>query len=62
MPRPSYVAYVDEAGDEGFRFDRGSSAWFVVSAVLIRKPLDVETVKLVDNVRRVQISRLSRGK
>ena len=53
MPRPSYVAYVDEAGDEGFRFDRGSSAWFVVSAVLIRKPLDVETVKLVDNVRRV---------
>ncbi len=53
MPNPSYVAYVDEAGDEGLRFDRGSSAWFVLSAVLIRKPLDVETVKLVDDVRRV---------
>ena len=37
---PSFQAYVDESGDEGFVFktgpDRGSSRWFVLSAVLVR--------------------------
>ncbi len=47
----SFVTYVDEAGDEGFRFDKGSSKWFVLSAVVARKEHDIEAVKLVDRVR-----------
>lgn len=47
----SFVVYVDEAGDEGFAFSRGSSEWFVLSAVVTRRQSDLETVKLVDRVR-----------
>jgi len=43
--------YIDESGDEGFLFSRGSSDWFVLSAVITQKSWDVEEVKLVDNVR-----------
>jgi len=52
MKRQStFVIYVDESGDEGFSFNRGSSEWFILSAVIIKKALDLETVKLVDKVR-----------
>ena len=47
----SFVVYIDESGDEGFFFERGSPAWFVLSAVVTRKAHDLETVKLVDTVR-----------
>ena len=47
----SFVAYVDESGDEGFKFTQGSSEWFVLSAVITRKRYDVQTVKLIDDVR-----------
>jgi hypothetical protein len=47
----TFVVYIDESGDEGFSFDRGSSEWFVLSAVITRKATDLETVKLVDAVR-----------
>lgn len=47
----SYAVYIDESGDEGFQFDKGSSRWFVLSAVVTRKSNDLETVKLVDTVR-----------
>jgi len=49
--RPTFVAYVDESGDEGFSFDKGSSEWFVLSAVVTRKANDLDAVKLVDDVR-----------
>ena len=52
--KPSFVVYVDESGDEGFAFKGprfGSSHWFVLSAVVTRKHLDLATVKLVDEVR-----------
>lgn len=48
---PSFIAYVDESGDEGFRFGKGSSDWFVISAVVTRYATDLATVKLVDVVR-----------
>lgn len=48
---PSFVVYIDESGDEGFSFSKGSSEWFVLSAVVTRKAVDLETVKLVDQVR-----------
>jgi hypothetical protein len=55
-PTYSYVAYIDEAGDEGFKFknkdgSKGSTEWFVLSGVVIRSEHDVATTKLVDEVR-----------
>lgn len=47
----SWVVYVDESGDEGFKFDKGSSDWFVLSGIITSKASDIETVKLVDRVR-----------
>ena len=47
----TFVVYVDESGDEGFSFGKGSSDWFVLSAVITRKATEIETVKLVDSVR-----------
>lgn len=47
----TFVVYIDESGDEGFRFDRGSSEWFVLSAVVVRKARELATVKLVDAIR-----------
>ncbi|OHB89040.1 MAG: hypothetical protein A3C38_00965 [Planctomycetes bacterium RIFCSPHIGHO2_02_FULL_50_42] len=48
---PSFVVYIDESGDEGFSFHKGSSEWFILSAVITPKERDIETVKLVDTVR-----------
>jgi hypothetical protein len=47
----SFVAYIDESGDEGLAFGSGSSEWFVLSAVVTLKAEDLQTVKLVDRVR-----------
>lgn len=36
----SFIAYIDESGDEGFKFlpnETGSSRWFVISAVIFRQ-------------------------
>lgn len=44
----SFVAYVDELGDEGFKFlpnEQGSSCWFVLSALVIRKQSDLQVVR-----------------
>lgn len=49
--KPSFVAYVDESGDEGFSFDRASSRWFVLAAAIIETGDDLTEVKLVDEVR-----------
>ncbi|MEQ9460731.1 MAG: DUF3800 domain-containing protein [Phycisphaeraceae bacterium] len=49
-----FHVYIDESGDEGFKFDepgKGSSRWFVLSAVVTRVASDLATVKLVDEVR-----------
>jgi hypothetical protein len=47
----TFVAYVDESGDEGFVFGGGSSEWFVLSAVITRRASDLDAVRLVDDVR-----------
>src|SRR3981189_1911220 len=41
-PNSSFVVYIDEAGDTGFKFrnsdgSKGSSEWFIVSAVVVRE-------------------------
>lgn len=48
----TFVVYIDESGDEGFAFGRGGSDWFVLSAGVTRKVKDLQTVKLVDGVRK----------
>jgi len=52
----SFKAYIDESGDEGFKFrssinEQASSDWFVLSAFITRKSTDLETVKVIDKVR-----------
>ncbi len=51
MANTTFVIYIDEAGDEGFSFEKGSSKWFLLSAVIVRKTEELQTVKLVDKVR-----------
>ncbi|MDX6576381.1 MAG: hypothetical protein QOE96_2334 [Blastocatellia bacterium] len=46
----SFVAYIDEAGDDGFT--AYSSEWFVLSAVVTEKATDANDVKVIDVVRR----------
>ncbi len=51
MSHCTFVAFIDESGDEGFKFEHGSSEWFVLSAVLMHTVEELATVKLVDGVR-----------
>jgi hypothetical protein len=54
--KSSFIAYVDEAGDEGFVFKAdgsGSSRWFVLSAAVIRQTNDLQMVSCLKEVREV---------
>lgn len=56
MSQASFRAYVDESGDEGFKFrskpgDTGSSDWFVLTALVSQGATDAETVKIIDRIR-----------
>lgn len=50
----SFRVYIDESGDEGFKFlpgEQGSSRWFVLSAVVTRRERDLQLVRLAKEVR-----------
>lgn len=47
----AFSTFIDESGCEGFRFGKGSSEWFVLSGVVVRKAEEIESVKVVDLVR-----------
>lgn len=52
--QPTYKVYVDEAGDEGFKFldgERGSSRWFVLSATVVRTTNDLKLVECCREAR-----------
>ena len=52
--KASFIAYVDESGDEGFVFNTdgsGSSRWFVLSAAVIRQTNDLRMVSCLKEVR-----------
>lgn len=54
--KPSFLAYVDESGDEGFVFNAdgsGSSRWFVLSAAVVRQTNDLQMVTCLKEVRLV---------
>ena len=42
----TFVVYIDESGDEGFSFGKGSSEWFVLSAVVTKKAQNAETGRI----------------
>ena len=51
-----FVVYIDESGDEGFIFREdgsGSSRWFIISAVIVRKENDLSLVSCLKEVRKI---------
>lgn len=51
---PAFRAYIDEAGDEGFKFlpgERGSSRWFVLSALVVRASNDPRLIQAAKEIR-----------
>jgi hypothetical protein len=53
MAGPSFVAYVDESGCEGFRFDAGSTAWFTLCAVMARKENERHIIDIADHFGKI---------
>lgn len=50
----SFCVYIDESGDEGFKFlpnEQGSSRWLVLSALIFRKENDGEAVSTARKAR-----------
>jgi len=60
MPEVSYVAYIDESGDDGVasvrpRDPKGATEWFVLSAVVVRADAQRETVWVRDILRQIKL-------
>lgn len=57
MDTNSFNVYIDEAGDEGFKFEcklgRGSSKFFVLSAIIVKQELDLELASLVNKLKNI---------
>lgn len=57
MEKNIYNVYVDEAGDEGFKFQcssgRGSSKFFVLSAIIVKKELDQKLASVVNDLKSI---------
>lgn len=50
--KETFIAYIDESGDEGFNFKPGVSEWFALSAVIVRRTDDLKMVELTNGVKR----------
>lgn len=55
-PGVGFRVYIDESGDEGFKFAPGlkhdwSPLWFVISAVIVRVENEMEQVTVIDEIR-----------
>ncbi|MCK1756122.1 DUF3800 domain-containing protein [Bradyrhizobium sp. 137] len=60
MPKVSYVAYIDESGDDGVASVRpidpaGASEWFVLSALVVRAEAQRETVWVRDILKQIRL-------
>lgn len=53
LPTYHYRAYIDESGDEGFKFGKGSSDWFVIAAAITPDTEEVQKhlASVLDGVR-----------
>jgi len=48
-----YLLFMDESGDTGFKFEKGSSRFFVLSIVIFDNPVEAEkTAKTIKNLRK----------
>lgn len=47
----TFIAYIDESGDEGFVQGSGASQWFVLAGVVLKRPVEFQECALVDAVR-----------
>lgn len=60
MPKVSYVAYIDESGDDGVatvrpRDPNGATEWFVLSAVVVRVEAQSEAVWVRDILKDIRL-------
>lgn len=46
-----FNAYVDEAGDEGFKFAKGSSRWFILAGIVVPRVDDLKASHVIDDVK-----------
>lgn len=49
-----YRAYIDESGDEGFKWNpdgTGSSTWFVLAAVIVRSDVDLVVSRTINEIK-----------
>lgn len=57
MEKNIYNVYIDEAGDEGFKFQcssgRGSSKFFVLSAIIVKKEIDQKLASIVNDLKSI---------
>jgi hypothetical protein len=53
MNAKRFTAYIDESGDEGSKFEEGSSRWFVLSAMVVENTEQIQQMlcQLIDSVR-----------
>ena len=51
-PTNTFLAYIDESGDEGFKFGLGSSEWFVLSALIVRRSIERTELSVVGEVKK----------
>ena len=49
---PSFIVYIDESGDEGFAFERGSSKWFVLTGIVLEEIKKEKANELLRKVRK----------
>lgn len=47
----TFNVYIDEAGDEGFEFSRGSSTWFVLAAAIVEAANDQITATAINRIK-----------
>ena len=57
MHTNSYNVYIDEAGDEGFKFEcnlgRGSSKFFILAAIIVKQELDQKLASIVNDLKKI---------
>jgi len=49
MSAKEFNAYIDEAGDEGFK--DGSTQWFIISSIVVDKNNDRDVARVVDSIK-----------
>jgi hypothetical protein len=46
-----FNAYIDESGDEGFQFEKGSSSWFVLAAAVVDSTQDLSVASSINRIK-----------